>query len=234
MTAFPAGEEQREFQYKSDCEIYTRTLHGWSRAAMKSSKICPILAHQVFGTVEEFFRGCGSNSERLGCAVAMRVSCFCSWSSCRRSCSAPTVFSCCSASTPFRMPSSLVMTGSNFSSSFFSMVSPTASRMTPACSERSLSSFLSSLSSNLPNSAFNSALVTGAFALFGSFSIHRGLYLKCMYIPETVNACKRGLRMSQESHDFCHVRAVAGTMSFVDGSRGRDSLVASRGDVKTG
>ncbi len=22
MTAFPAGEEQREFQYKSDCEIY--------------------------------------------------------------------------------------------------------------------------------------------------------------------------------------------------------------------
>jgi len=37
--------------------------------------------------------------------------------------------------------------------------------------------------------------------------------------------------MSQESHDFCHVRAVAGTMSFVDGSRGRDSLVASRGDV---
>jgi len=71
MTAFPAGEEQREFQYKSDCEIYTGTLHGWSRAAMKSSKICPILAHQVFGTVEEFFRGCGSNSERLGCAVTL-------------------------------------------------------------------------------------------------------------------------------------------------------------------
>src|SRR2546427_10706377 len=71
MTAFPAGEEQREFQYKSDCEIYTRTLHGWSRAAMKSSKICPILAHQVFGTVEEFFRGCGSNSERLGRAVTL-------------------------------------------------------------------------------------------------------------------------------------------------------------------
>ena len=71
MTAFPAGEEQREFQYKSDCEIYTRTLHGWSRAGMKSSKICPILAHQVFGTVEELFRGCGSNSERLGCAVTL-------------------------------------------------------------------------------------------------------------------------------------------------------------------
>src|SRR5437870_12857440 len=71
MTAFPAGEEQREFQYKSDCEIYTGTLHGWSRAAMKSSKICPILAHQVFGTVEEFFRGCGSNSERLGRAVTL-------------------------------------------------------------------------------------------------------------------------------------------------------------------
>src|SRR2546425_11291615 len=71
MTAFPAGEEQCEFQYKSDCEIYTRTLHGWSRAAVKSSKICPILAHQVFGTVEEFFRGCGSNSERLGCAVTL-------------------------------------------------------------------------------------------------------------------------------------------------------------------
>jgi len=71
MTAFPAGEEQREFQYKSDCEIYTGTLHGWSRAALKSSKICPILAHQVFGTVEELFRGCGSNSERLGCAVTL-------------------------------------------------------------------------------------------------------------------------------------------------------------------
>ena len=71
MTAFPAGEEQREFQYKSDCEIYTRTLHGWSRAAMKSSKICPILAHRVFGTVEELFRGCGSNSERLGRAVTL-------------------------------------------------------------------------------------------------------------------------------------------------------------------
>ena len=28
MTAFPAGEEQREFQYKSDCEIYTGTLHA--------------------------------------------------------------------------------------------------------------------------------------------------------------------------------------------------------------
>src|SRR5438105_1622114 len=59
----------------------------------------------------------------------MRASCFCSWSSCRRSCSAPTVFSCWSASTPFRMPSSLVMTGSNFSSSFFSMVSPTEKKL---------------------------------------------------------------------------------------------------------
>src|SRR5207245_9491716 len=73
---------------------------------------------------------------------------------------------------------------------------------------------LSSLSSNLPNSAFNSALVTGAFALFGSFSIHRGLYLKCTYMSEPVNACKRRLGMSQESHDFCHVQAVAGSMSF--------------------
>ena len=71
----------------------------------------------------------------------MRTSCFCSSSSCRRSCSAPTVFSCWSVSTPFRIPSSLA-TGLNFSSSFFSMVSPTASRMTFACSERSLSSFL--------------------------------------------------------------------------------------------
>src|SRR3989475_6116870 len=147
-------------------------------------------------------------------SFAMRASCFCSWSSCRRSCSAPTVFSCWRASTPLRMPSSLVTTGSNFSSSFFSMVSPTASRMTFACSERSLSSFLSSLSSNLPNSAFNSALVTGAFALFGSFSIHRDLYLKCTYMPEPVTACEGELGISQESHDFCHVQAVAGSMSF--------------------
>src|SRR6266852_5492865 len=104
-------------------------------------------------------------------SFAMRASCFCSWSSCRRSCLAPTVFSCWSASTPFRMPSSLVMTGSNFSSSFFSIVSPTASRMTFACSERSLSNFLSRRSSNLPNSAFKTAEVTGASGLFGIFSI---------------------------------------------------------------
>src|SRR5438445_8170355 len=47
-------------------------------------------------------------------SFAMRASCFCSWSSCRRSCSAPTVFSCWSASTPFRMPSSLSNDGIEF------------------------------------------------------------------------------------------------------------------------
>src|SRR2546426_8344930 len=88
--------------------------------------------------------------------------------------------------------------------------------MTFACSERRLSSFLSSLSSNLRNSAFKSALVTGTFTLFWSFSIHRGLHLKCMYMPETVNACKGELGMSpSREHDF-RAQAVKGTMSFMD------------------
>src|SRR2546425_3226028 len=37
-------------------------------------------------------------------SFAMRVSCFCSWSSCRRSCSAPMVFSCWSATWSGPMP----------------------------------------------------------------------------------------------------------------------------------
>src|SRR5712692_6791250 len=78
---------------------------------------------------------------------------------------------------------SLVMTGSNLSSSFFSTISPTASRMTFACSERSCSIF----SSNLPNSAFRPALVTGASALFRLFSIHIGLHLKHRRTVEAVN-----------------------------------------------
>src|SRR5207245_10362177 len=71
-------------------------------------------------------------------SFAMRASCFSSWSVCRRSCSAPMVFSCWSASTPFMMPSSLVMTGSNFSFNFLSIRSSTASRMRLDCGQQPL------------------------------------------------------------------------------------------------
>jgi len=50
--------------------------------------------------------------------------------------------------------------------------------------------------------------VAGAFALFGSFSIHGGLHLNFTYLQETVNA------YIKEAVDEC---AVARTMSFMDG-----------------
>src|SRR5438552_11161972 len=147
----------------------------------------------------------------------MRASCFCSWSVCRRSCSAPTVFCCWSASTPFMMPSSLDMTGSNFWSSFFSISSPTASRMTFACSERRSSSFLSSFCSNLPNAAFKSALVAKAFVLFGSFSIYMAYTLDlCRREKLSTHGRERCGWVPRESDDFCPVHGCRRNDEFYE------------------